>query len=67
MGVAQEACDHSYFRPRSVVNKVHPVSRRGGGRGSAYADSGVKIISGYAVYLSKRDGCLRLHAVITVI
>ena len=24
VGVAQEAHDHSYFRSRSVVNKVHP-------------------------------------------
>ena len=25
VGMAQEARDHSYFRTRSVVNKVHPL------------------------------------------
>ena len=27
VGVVQEARDHSYFRTRSVVNKVHPNSK----------------------------------------
>ena len=26
VGVTQEACDHSYLRTRSVVNKVHPIA-----------------------------------------